>query len=76
MSTLNIQQLIADFPLVEKLIALDDVSWFNPNISTLTEGLPYVGFDKADKKMQATDSKDLLLIWQWYFLKQPKQMAS
>ncbi|CAG23275.1 D-serine ammonia-lyase [Photobacterium profundum] len=50
MSTLNIQQLVTEFPLVEKLIALDDVSWFNPNITTLAEGLPYVGLDKTDIK--------------------------
>lgn len=48
MSTLNIQQLFTDFPLIKKLIALDEVCWFNPNMTTLAEGLPYVGLNQAD----------------------------
>ena len=48
MSTLNIEKLVSDYPLLEKLIALESVSWFNPNITSLAEGLPYVGLDQAD----------------------------
>lgn len=48
MGTLNIEKLITDYPLLKKLIALDSVSWFNPNITTLVEGLPYVGLEQAD----------------------------
>lgn len=44
----NIQQLITDFPLIQKLIDLEEVSWFNPNITSLEEGLPHVGLNKTD----------------------------
>ncbi|MDD9155235.1 D-serine ammonia-lyase [Aliivibrio sp. S4TY2] len=43
MTTLNIQKLKTDFPLVNKLIALEEISWFNPKITSLEEALPYVG---------------------------------
>jgi len=48
--SLNIQKLIAEFPLLEQLIALQEVSWFNPNITSLEEGLPYVGLNYSDIK--------------------------
>ena len=48
MNSNNIQQLITDFPLIQKLIDLEEVSWFNPNITSLEEGLPYVGLSKTD----------------------------
>ena len=48
MNSNNIQQLIMDFPLIQKLIDLEEVSWFNPNITSLEEGLPYVGLNKTD----------------------------
>lgn len=48
MNSNNIQQLITDFPLIQKLIDLEEVSWFNPNITSLEEGLPYVGLNKTD----------------------------
>lgn len=50
MNNVKIEQLVADFPLVNKLIALEEISWFNPNITTLSEGLPYVGLDHSDIK--------------------------
>tara|TARA_R110001592_G_scaffold318826_1_gene596071 strand:- start:4854 stop:6182 length:1329 start_codon:yes stop_codon:yes gene_type:complete len=48
--TLNIQKLISEFPLLEQLIKLQEVSWFNPSITTLEEGLPYVGLNAHDIK--------------------------
>ena len=48
MNTLNIEKLVGDYPLLEKLMALQSVSWFNPNITSLAQGLPYVGLGQAD----------------------------
>ncbi len=48
--SLNIQKLITEFPLLEQLIALQEISWFNPNITSLEEGLPYVGLNYNDIK--------------------------
>lgn len=50
MTTHNVNALVAEFPLVERLIGLEEVVWFNPNITTLKEGLPYVGLDAANIK--------------------------
>jgi D-serine dehydratase len=47
-STLNIEKLVSDYPLLKKLIALESLSWFNPHITSLAEGLPYVGLDQTD----------------------------
>lgn len=47
---LNIQKIINEFPLLEQLIELKEVSWFNPNITSLKEGLPYVGLKISDIK--------------------------
>ncbi|CAK2999852.1 D-serine ammonia-lyase [Vibrio crassostreae] len=48
MTVLNVDKLISDFPLLQRLIALDEVTWFNPNITTLEQGLPYVGLSEDD----------------------------
>jgi len=48
--TLNIQKLISEFPLLEQLIELQEVNWFNPNITSLEEGLPYVRLNAHDIK--------------------------
>ena len=45
MKNIDVQQLAAQFPLVQSLIALEPVTWFNPNTTTLAAGLPYVGLD-------------------------------
>ncbi|MDK9776509.1 MULTISPECIES: D-serine ammonia-lyase [unclassified Vibrio] len=50
MTTHNVNALVAEFPLVERLIGLEEVVWFNPNITTLEEGLPYVGLCAANIK--------------------------
>ncbi len=44
----NIQQLIARYPLVEELVALNETTWFNPGTTSLAEGLPWVGLTLAD----------------------------
>ncbi|PXV57618.1 D-serine ammonia-lyase [Aeromonas veronii] len=45
MKNIDVQQLTAQFPLVQSLIALEPVTWFNPNTTTLAAGLPNVGLD-------------------------------
>ncbi|MGR5233832.1 D-serine ammonia-lyase [Vibrio rotiferianus] len=50
MTTHNVNALVAEFPLVERLIGVEEVVWFNPNITTLEEGLPYVGLGAANIK--------------------------
>ncbi len=46
--TSTVEQLIAHYPLVKQLIALEEVSWFNPHITSLNIALPYVGLDQSD----------------------------
>ena len=65
MNNVKIEQLVADFPLVKKLIDLEEVSWFNPNITTLNEGLSYVGLDNSDIK----DASDRLARFAPYLAK-------
>ncbi|KFN21152.1 D-serine ammonia-lyase [Aeromonas bestiarum] len=48
MKNIDVQQLITQFPLVQSLIALEPVTWFNPKASTLAVGLPHVGLDSND----------------------------
>lgn len=50
MENANITTLIAQYPLVEDLMALKETTWFNPRTTTLAEGLPYVGLTQADVK--------------------------
>ncbi|MEV3813433.1 D-serine ammonia-lyase [Aeromonas allosaccharophila] len=45
MKNIDVQQLTNQFPLVQSLISLEPVTWFNPNATTLAVGLPYVGLD-------------------------------
>lgn len=45
---MNTEQLITIFPLVAKLIKLEELSWFNPNITSLEIALPYVGLTAQD----------------------------
>lgn len=46
--TINIEQLTEQYPLVKELIELKEVSWFNPSITRLEEGLNYVGLGSED----------------------------
>ncbi|EIO5086900.1 D-serine ammonia-lyase [Vibrio cholerae] len=48
MMTINIEQLTEQYPLVKELIELKEVSWFNPSITRLEEGLNYVGLGSED----------------------------
>ncbi|EJD6400090.1 D-serine ammonia-lyase [Providencia rettgeri] len=48
MTQINIDKLIADTPLVQDLIDLKQVTWFNPNSTTTQAGLPYVGLTLED----------------------------
>ena len=50
MKNTDIQTLIAEYPLVKQLIDLEEVSWFNPSVTTLEAGLPYVGLNASDVK--------------------------
>ncbi|NOH50596.1 D-serine ammonia-lyase [Vibrio rotiferianus] len=73
MTTHNVNALVAEFPLVERLIGLEEVVWFNPNITTLKEGLPYVGLDAANIK----DASERLKRFAPYLMKAfPETMAS
>jgi D-serine dehydratase len=44
----NTKELQKQFPLLTQLIDLKEVCWFNPNVTPLEEGLPYVGLDAKD----------------------------
>lgn len=46
--TINIEQLTEQYPLVKELIELKEVSWFNPSITRLEEGLSHVGLGSED----------------------------
>ncbi len=46
--TINIEQLTEQYPLVKELIELKEVSWLNPSITRLEEGLSYVGLGSED----------------------------
>ncbi|MCU4580052.1 D-serine ammonia-lyase [Acinetobacter gyllenbergii] len=48
MQSEQIQQLVAEYPIVKDLIELKETVWFNPNFTTLDEGLPYVGLNQSD----------------------------
>ncbi|MFE8049141.1 hypothetical protein [Brenneria goodwinii] len=39
----ELEQLLTDYPLVKKIRNLATVDWFNPLITTLQKGLPFVG---------------------------------
>ncbi|MHA2713557.1 D-serine ammonia-lyase [Vibrio owensii] len=73
MTTHNVNALVAEFPLVERLIGLEEVVWFNPNITTLEEGLPFVGLGAANIK----DASERLERFAPYLMKAfPETMAS
>ncbi|EIJ68164.1 D-serine ammonia-lyase [Pasteurella bettyae] len=45
---MNIRKLTTKFPLLKKLINLEEVTWFNPNITSYAEGLPFVTLTQED----------------------------
>ena len=50
MNKFNLEMLIDNFPLVSDLINLKEINWFNPKVTSLAEGLPYVGLGASDIK--------------------------
>lgn len=48
MVDIHIKTLVERDPLMADLVALRDVTWFNPESTTLAEGLPYVGLTHDD----------------------------
>ncbi|WP_272694144.1 D-serine ammonia-lyase [Providencia sp. PROV036] len=48
MTQINVDKLIAGYPLVQDLIDLKQIAWFNPNVTTTQAGLPYVGLTIED----------------------------
>ncbi|TCP93373.1 D-serine ammonia-lyase [Cricetibacter osteomyelitidis] len=65
MNKSNLQTLIQSHPLVEQLIQLKEVEWFNPNITTTSEGLSYVGLQRKDTQ----DATERLSRFAPYFVK-------
>lgn len=48
MTPKDIEHLIQQHPLVDNLIKLQETTWFNPKITPLKEGLPFVGLTTKD----------------------------
>ncbi|WP_116473858.1 D-serine ammonia-lyase [Zobellella maritima] len=50
----QVADLCRQFPLLNDLIALRDVSWFNPGLTSIEQALPHVGLG-ADEVRQASE---------------------
>ena len=48
MTKIDINKLKNDYPLVRDLVDLKEVVWFNPNVTSTDQGLPYVGLTQND----------------------------
>ncbi|MEC5343213.1 D-serine ammonia-lyase [Brenneria populi] len=48
MDKTEIEKLVRQYPLVQRLINLEAVTWFNPNVTSSAQGLPYVGLTAQD----------------------------
>ena len=48
MDSKQIQDLINQYPIVKDLTELKETVWFNPEFTTLAEGLPFVGLAQKD----------------------------
>lgn len=48
MNHIDINKLKSNFPLVNDLVDLKEVVWFNPKVTTTDQGLPYVGLTQDD----------------------------
>ncbi|WP_109393302.1 D-serine ammonia-lyase [Proteus terrae] len=48
MSHIDINKLKSNFPLVNDLVDLKEVVWFNPKVTSTDQGLPYVGLTQDD----------------------------
>ena len=44
----TVPQLLSRFPLLHDLIALRETQWFNPAVTSLADGLPWVGLTLDD----------------------------
>lgn len=69
MENAKMNSLIAQYPLVEDLVALKETTWFNPGTTSLAEGLPYVGLTEQDVQDAMRACLVLRRIWQKHFLK-------
>ena len=61
----DVEKLIQKYPLVANLVQLKETAWFNPNITSLTDGLSYVTLSKQDVK----DASDRLARFAPYLCK-------
>lgn len=61
----DVEKLIQKYPLVANLIQLKETAWFNPNITSLTDGLSYVTLSEQDVK----DASDRLARFAPYLCK-------
>ncbi|MCX8655260.1 D-serine ammonia-lyase [Gilliamella sp. B2894] len=61
----DVEKLIQKYPLIANLIQLKETAWFNPNITSLTNGLSYVKLNEQDVK----DASDRLARFAPYLCK-------
>ncbi|MFQ0993003.1 D-serine ammonia-lyase [Gilliamella apicola] len=61
----DVEKLIQKYPLVANLVQLKETAWFNPNITSLTDGLSYVRLSEQDVK----DASDRLARFAHYLCK-------
>ena len=61
----DVEKLIQRYPLVANLVQLKETAWFNPNITSLTDGLSYVTLGGQDVK----DASDRLARFAPYLCK-------
>ena len=61
----DVEKLIQKYPLVANLVQLKETAWFNPNITSLTDGLSYVTLSGQDVK----DASDRLARFAPYLCK-------
>lgn len=48
MTPTDLQTLVSQFPLINTLISLQEVAWFNPKITSLTEAIDHAEFTEKD----------------------------
>ncbi|MEC5318651.1 D-serine ammonia-lyase [Brenneria populi subsp. brevivirga] len=48
MDKTEIEKLVRQYPLIQRLINLEAVTWFNPNVASSAQGLAYVGLTAQD----------------------------
>lgn len=50
MTAYDVALLQSEFPLLKRMIALEQVNWFNPNSTSLDAARPFIGLDGKDIK--------------------------